>query len=280
MTITALRYADRIVSLDGGTTINLPTDLYEFQDSGGLRSAELTVWGTDHAYDLLRNAPSPREVAKASVRVGVGLATPTLSDAFIDQLRSTLLAMGPFYLQTVGADGSRRQARCRLAQMPDMLISYERSITTLASLEMRRFTDWMATTPTTWSQPITATPTSWTVNNPGALPVQDVVIRLRANASNFFTNPVLENLTNGYRFSSARDGVNANSELMLDTKRAYVGWSTNDGGSYADDIAQVIFSATQFPLSFRLDAGDNTLRYTNTGTPGLNIDGSFYARWG
>lgn len=279
MTITAVRYADRIVSLDGGTTINLPTDLYEFQDGGPLRSADSVLFSSNYAYDHLQNALSPRDIAPVAIRFGVGLATPTLTDVYIDTLRSTLLAMGPFYLQTIGADGSRRQARCRLAQLPDMLVSYHRSVNVLASLELRRYTDWTATTPTTFSQMITATPTAFAVVNPGGLPVEETTIRFRANAANFFTNPLLDNLTNGYAFQSTRDGVNANSELLLDTSRPYVGWSTNDGASYADDIALMTFGGLQIPLSWRWEVGSNSLRYTNTGTPGLTIEGSFYARW-
>ncbi len=280
MTITALRYADRIVSMDGGTIIELPTDLYEFQESGGLRTAESALFSSNYAYDHLRGAISPREVAKASVRFGVGLATPTLSDAYIDTLRSTLLAMGPFWLQTIGADGSRRQARCRLAQMPEMLIGYQRSITALASLEMRRYTDWLATTPTTFTQTVTATPTTFTVDNPGGLPVDEIEIRFRANASNYFTNPILENLTTGYAFASLRDGSNANHELKLNTSDPSVKWSTNDGGSYVDDIANLVIPTDHIPLAFLMAVGVNSLRYTNTGTPGVTIEGSFYAKWG
>lgn len=277
--MTMIRYANKVVSLDGGTTIELPLDLYEFQDGGGLRNAESFNHGRDFAYDHLRDGISPRDLGRSTVRFGVGLATPILTDAFIDQLRSTLLAMGPFWLYTLGADGSERRARCRLSQMPDLLVTYKTSITTLAALDMRRYTDWRATTPTTWSQVVTATPTSWTVNNPGGLPVDDAVIRLRANASNFFNNPLLENLTTGYEARSGRDASNAAHELKYDFGQNSVGWSTNDGVSYADDIANMTFSALHLPLGWEDAVGNNSYRYTNNGTPGLTIEGSFYARW-
>lgn len=280
MTIQALRYAHKVVSLDGGTVVEFPRYFYEFQPGGDLRPADSELPSLSFGFDHLRNAISPRKITRSAVRFMIGEDTPILSDAYIDSLRSTLLNMGPFWLYTIGADGTERRARCRLERLPDVLVSYQRSITAPAMVEFRRYSDWLSPNQEQHVQVISATPTLFTVTNPGGLAVDEVEVRFRVNPGGSFSNPTLINQTNGYTFQSNRDAAAADDELKLDTGEPSVLWSTDDGGNYTNDITNLVIPTTQIPLAFVLDPGPNSLRYENNGAPGgLNVEIRWYPRW-
>lgn len=273
---TMIRYAEKAVSLDGAQSVTFPLFQYEWQGSGAMRPARTTIPGTNYAFDHLRNAITPRDVARESIRFMMGEDTVQATADAIDDLAGRLLAMGPFWLTTLGPDGTRRKARCRLASKVDILVSYRRSITAPAVLDIERYSDWFDNALQQHVEVLTATPTTFTVTNPGSMPAELMVIRFRSNGATGYTNPILENLTNGFEFRSLRDAIDANSELKLDTEEPSVRHSTDDGGTYADDFANYTLPSLQMPLSFRLDPGPNSIRYTNTGTPALNIEFLYY----
>lgn len=278
MATRMLRYAEKAVSLDGAVTVTFPLMMYLWQSSGPLRSAYTRAPGNNYGFDHFRNAISPRDIARETIAFMVG--EDDIQDTIdqIDEIKGAMLNMGAFWLTSLGQDGTRRKARCRLNSMPDVQVSYKRSITAPVVIEMDRMSDWYGETLVTPDvEVVTSSPDTFTITNPGNIPVDLVEIRLRSNGATGFTNPHLENLTNGYELRSTRDAASANSELKLDTSIPSILWSTDDGGTYADDWALYVQPTLQLPLSFRLDPGPNSIRYTDAGTPNVNISFSFYA---
>ena len=265
--VTAMRYAEKAVSFDGTRTVVFPLDMYEFTDSGPLRNAFRAPELHNYAYDHLQRARSPRDLANVSIRFMASHDTPTETDYLVDQLKSTMLAFGPFWLYTLGADGTRRRAKCRLKAIPEIQVSYRRHWFAPVNLDMIRFSDWYS------DQLITETinlvppyPVEFAINNPGNLPADEIVIRVQSDGNPSFSQPDLQNMTNGFRFKSLRNATNADDEVKLDTAEPSIRWSVNDGATYVDDITNYSFPTTQAALSFLFDVGPNQLRYTQTDT--------------
>lgn len=278
MAIDAMRYVEKAVTIDGLHSVTFPTDLYEWQDVGPFRAAHTRLFSNNFVFDHLRNAVSPRDLARTSVRFGIGEASAILNDAKVEEIITALAGRGPIWLYTLGVDGTRRKARCRLHHMPDIVVSYKNGRNALASLDFERYTDWLAEDPVMETIAVTASPQSFTIENPGSMPADEVVVRFRANSGTGFTNPKLENQTNGYSFESTRDATDAAHELRLDTSEPSVKWSTNDGGNYSDDLVNLVMPTTFMPLAFPLDPGPNSLRY-NGGAIDANIEITFYPKY-
>lgn len=280
MTMPPVRYLEKFTHVTGAPSVVFPLYMYQWSPSGRLQAFRSAGVDMGYAYDHLRNAVAPREVAQEDVRFYVAEDTTALADAQIDNLRAACLFIGRGKLWTLGSDGTRRWAYARLRDMPDITIG---GVGRNASgdkapvvMGFDRYSDWFAETLTSISQAVVATPTSFVVNNPGNMPVTLLTIRFRANGAAGFIDPVLLNQTNGYTFASLRDSASANSELRLRTELPAVDYSNDDGASYAADLANYVIPSLQAALSYQLDPGNNTLRYSGGGTPALNIDITFY----
>lgn len=285
----ALRYLDRFENSAGTTVVTFGLNNYEWQSQQGLRVASTPSIGADFAYDPLRSAVAPMDVASEHVRFLQLSASAAAADTAIDLLRSQLLTIGRGKLWTIDGSAVRRWAWARLVAMPDITISVPSIRWAPVALEFRRYSSWYKATPESVVQAISATPTNFNVTNPGNLPAKFMVIRLRATGAAGLTHPKLLNNTNLYEFSSVRDGSSANSVLKVDTELQSVQYANNDnatspaddsGVTYADDFANFTIGpagATQVGF-FRLEPGVNALTYSQaSGTPALSLEMAFFA---
>jgi hypothetical protein len=114
------------------------------------------------------------------------------------------------------------------------------------------------------------------VTNAGNVPAKLVLVRFRSSGSAGLHHPVLLNNTNGYTFSSTRDGTTANSELKVDSNDLSVKYSNDDGASYVDDFSRFTLGPNQANF-MQLEPGANAMVYTDTGTPSLSLEVTFWA---
>lgn len=276
--MVAIRYLEKLTSLDGLVSYTFPDDGYEYESEQRYREASSPVVGADYAHDFAGVHPWPKDVADEAVRFAIwGTDEGDAEDQF-DTCVSTLRKIGRGKLYALASDGSRRWCYAKLAGRPTYSATVEDFYNIPVALRFRRFSDWFASSPTTGTQAVSGTPTTFTITNPGNAPVLAAVIRLRSGGATGFTNPALANLTNGYSLASSRDAVSVNSELRIDAGAARVQWSDDDGATMADDYALVTLGATQVGL-MRLEPGDNTMRYQDGGTPSLSIEWSFHAAY-
>ena len=262
---------------------------YEWQSQQRLRVASTPSVGADFAYDPLRSAVAPMDVASEHVRFLQLSATAAAADTAIDLLKSRLFTIGRGKLWTIDAAGVRRWAWARLVAMPDIRINVPSIRQAPVALEFRRYSPWYSQT-ITWAQmDISASPTSFGVANNGNIPIKLMTIWIRASGAAGLTHPRLVNTTNGYEFSSIRDGTSANSVLRVDTELQSVKYANNDnvnsppddvGVTYADDFANFTIGPVGTPTQvgfMRLEVGSNSMTYSQaSGTPSLRLEMLFY----
>jgi len=274
----AIRYLEKLTSEDGLLSYTFPVDDYEHEAEQRYREASEAIIGADYAHDFGGVQPWAKDVGNEAVRFTIWGTSEADAETQFDTCAGTLRRIGRGKLYALASDGSRRWAWAKLAARPSYSARVDDFYNVAVALRFRRYSDWFASAATTGTQAVAATPATFTVNNPGNAPVLAAVFRLRSSGATGFTNPSLTNLTNGYSIASTRDAVSANSELRIDAGAARVQWSDDDGASYADDYALATLGATQAGV-MRLEPGDNTMRYTDGGTPNLSIEWSFYAAY-
>lgn len=271
-------YAEKFEDTSGTQSYSFPQDDYGYEAAQALRVADAVSIGADYAHDHLGGLRWAKGVGEEAVRFAIwGADADTAMDAFDDCARR-LLNIGRGKLFVLFPDGSRRWCWAKVVERPSYMVEAETLFKLAVAVRLRRYSDWYSTTATTGSQVVNATPTSWTITNAGNTRVTAAVFRLRSSGATGFTNPRLENVTTGEQIDSSRDAASANDELKIDCGRMQVLRSTDDGATYSDDYANVTLPATQVDL-LTLEPGDNTIRYTDGGTPSLTIEWSFYPQW-
>lgn len=271
----AIRYLEKLTSEDGLLSYTFPVDDYEHEAEQRYREASEAIIGADYAHDFGGVQPWAKDVGNEAVRFTIWGTSEADAESQFDTCAATLRRIGRGKLYALASDGSRRWAWAKLAARPTYSARVDDFYNVAVALRFRRFSDWFASSPTTGTQAVAATPTQFSISNPGNAPVLAAVFRLRSNGAAGFTNPSLTNLTNGYSVSSTRDAANGNSELKIDAGAARVLWSTDDGANYADDYALATLGALQVGL-MRLEPGSNVMRYTDGATPNLSLEWSFY----
>ena len=271
------RYAEKFESVDASQSYTFPLYAYEYEPSQALRPRIAVAVGADYGLDLAGAARWPKDIAAAAVRFEmVGSSTPGALDTDIDSMMSTLLRIGLGKLFTIDNAGTRRWAYAKLDAVPQVTVRIQEWMRQPVSIHFTRLSDWFASSTTTATRTVTASPETFTITNPGNAPVYRAVFRFRANAAAGFTNPQLENLTNGYSFSTTRDSASADSEVRVNTETEVVQYSNDDGATYADDYTNFSQLATQAGMML-LDPGDNSMRLTCGGTPNYDFVHTFYA---
>lgn len=268
----AKRYLEKFTSADGVISYTFPLKRYEYVPTQTLRSPRLQLSAQDYAVRLRGSAPSLLEVAQERVRC-VFTGTASEQDDEADEARSKLYlgAFGKLY--TLGDDSTRRWAEAELAEMPEITVRAGENLLQPMVFGFNRFSQWFAETQIEASETITSSGQTFVVNNPGLLPAKRVNIRIRSNSAAGFTNPKVSNLTNGHEFETGRDAASADDEVKLDTSVPSLGYSTDNGSTYADDIGQYVAPPNyQKALSFWLEPGDNTLEVESGGTVNCDVE--------
>ena len=273
------RYLEKFEN-DGGTVSQVfPVKQYEWESSQGLRAPSAAIAGAHYELDLLGTGLGLKSSARERLRFLIPNITVATIETDFDTLKEKIYKIGRGKLYVINAAGdTRRWAYARPLMLPSSLVRVgQPRVLTVSALEFRRDSDWFGAAQSI-NQTVSASPTTWTVTNPGNAPVYNAIMRLRANGAAGFANPMIENLTNGYYWSSSRGSISANSELKVDAGKATVEWSDNDGSSYADDFA--LFTRGTLQVQFmKLDVGANSIRYSGSGTPSLDVLFTFDAPW-
>ena len=270
----AIRYLEKLTSEDGLLSYTFPVDDYEHEAEQRYREASEAIIGADYAHDFGGVQPWAKDVGDEAVRFTIWGTSEADAETQFDTCAGTLRRIGRGKLYALASDGSRRWAWAKLAARPTYSARVDDFYNVAVALRFRRYSDWFASAATTGTQAVTATPTAFTITNPGNAPAL-VTFRLRSSSAAGFTNPSLTNLTNGYSVASTRDAVSVDSELRIDAAASRVQWSTNDGVDYTDDYSLVTIGALQVGL-MRLEPGANDFEYADGGTPNLTIEWSFY----
>lgn len=274
------RYLERFASYDDSLVYDFAKYEYEWESSQQFRANFLPVVGADYLHDTLGYAPAPVDNAKEIVR---GVQVPSTwaeydtmkSDAFVKCRR---IGIGKLY--TIDESNVRHWAWARIMRMPETNIVNDRARVLPLIFEFTRESDWKGVNAVQGTVALTLASQNFQITNPGDLPTEEIVFRLRSNSLTGFTNPILRNLTAGsvYEISSTRDAVSANSEIRIDGETYRVQWSDNDGATYADDYGLVTLPATQAGL-FGLKPGINDLQYVNTGAPSASLEYYFFPKY-
>lgn len=95
------------------------------------------------------------------------------------------------------------------------------------------------------------------------------------SGTTYYTNPKIVNDSNDDEFSTTRDSTATDDELKVDSERATVERSTDDGSVYANDYSLFSIGATQVGF-MRLEEGENDFHYEDGGTPNEVVELRFY----
>lgn len=270
--MAAPRYAHKFTNAAGTIELTFPTNRLEFEESYPLRSTSQIMAGSSYAYRLLGNSAPYKAVADIRIRFLVVDTTETGIDTAIDALKQKSLGVGFGKLWSIGADASLRWCWAEVKEGPSIIVTAGRNLIVPSGLSFARFTDWADDTLTEEGEAINADPDTITISNAGNAKVFDAIITIRGT----FTNPSIVNTTNGYHFSSTRDGSAAAHWLKIDCGKGTVQFSTDSGVTYADDKA--LFSRGTDQVNFMvLEVGDNT--WEIDGCNGATIDVDFYPKY-
>lgn len=270
-----LRHPEKFESADTLISYSFPLSSFEWDTDESFRIADVPSIGSDFAYDTLRSAVAPRNVATETIRYFIVGATVAAADSALDEARQKCLNIGRGKLWQVDATGARRWAWARIAAMPKSRVAVGMARHQPLILTFKRYSPWFTQTQTSTSNAVAASPTIFTVANSGNVPAKLMVIRLRANTAAGIVDPVIKNLTNNYQWSSTRDSASINSEIRVDTEKFSVEYSNDDGASYANDFSLFTIGANQAGF-FQLEPGTNSIQYTGGGAPSLQVEFSFF----
>jgi hypothetical protein len=274
-----LRVAEKFTSLDGATSYTFPIDELEYAPSQGYREATAGVLGADYVHDFAGAAAWSKEPGSESVRFVIWGSSAADADSQFDTMASTLRKVGLGKLWVVTAAGVRRWCYAKLRGRPSYMVNVEQFWNMPTEATFARLSDWFAENPTTGSQALSASPTNFTITNPGNARARAVTYRIRSDGATGFTDPTLKNNTLNQQVATTRDAAGANSELRIVSDRFAVEYSNDDGATYADDFALVTLPATQVGM-LELAPGDNSFTYSQaSGTPNSTLEWSFYAAY-
>ena len=271
-----LKYVAKFTSPDGSTqSYTFPLAMYEWQVSQDVRNPIAPVVGADYGFRHLGRRPGSVGMMQHSIRC---LAHSGDVDAEIADAIATCRRIGEGKLWTLADDGTERWQWASLSNVPDFTISAVRPGLAPLVFEFVGRSEWFADSETSVSETVTSQNQQWTVTNPGDLDVMGVTVRFKSNGSGGFTKPSILNQTNGHSITHDRTAADADSEVRIDTERHTAEWSTDAGGSYSDDIGNFEIGAEQVAW-MRIEPGNNTLSYSDDGTPNVDVEVSFHAAY-
>lgn len=269
------------------------------------RTALATPIGADGAFDLHGDARSPLDAGRARIDLTLTSATTTGLDTEIANLlqaaRGSTRSKGlrKLWRKEVSGDTDERFTWARLRERPDLRLSADHVVYKPASLDFLlpdpRFYEaltesyiqgkgWTAEQiaesvlgepimPNNWfiRHDVTSTPYSFTVTNEGDWETRRLIFRLHSIGAGF-TDPRIENLTTGQEWSHTYDGGGSADILQINCSPGLgrAQWSVTGGSTWTDKTAELSIGSTQ-AVVMELAPGDNTIRYTDGGTPNLKL---------
>lgn len=276
--MATFRYLKSFETSDRLTALTFPLGMAEWQSKSPLRIPQIIGSGQNYSNDILRGGIAIRAVATETFRCLINETTVALAEAKLDEIRSKCLIIGRGIVYTVDSDGTEKWAYARVTEIPSFSVNLNNNQSGRLGviLNFERYSDWFNNTLTTVTQTVTATGQTWTVTNAGNIYAELMTITLTPNTATGIINPKITNNTTGSVLETARDSAATTDRIKYATEAATIGYSTNSGGSYADDLAQYVMPTTQTPLTFLLKPGANTIKYEGGGTVRVDVKFEFY----
>lgn len=273
------RYAEKFTSIDGLTSYTFPQYSYEWDSQQAFRPTAAYAVGADYPHDYMGANHWAKAAGQETVRFSiVGSADASALDTDIDTMLGAFGQIGLGKLYTLGADASRRWCYAKLSSRPVANVRVQEWMRQPVSLSFTRLSDWLASSLTTGTVTLNSSPKTFTITNPGNETVKGaaaLLLTLRSGGVSGFTNPRLENLTTGHRIDITRTAANSSARSKVDCEKEAVTYSTDGGSSYSNDYSNVTLPVAQIAL-FALAPGDNSIRYTDGGSPNAYLDYEFY----
>lgn len=267
----AKRYLEKFESADGGVSYVFPLGRYEYDPSQPLSSPIEPLAGAHGAFRHLGTGVSLVRPGSELVRF-VFNGTASEQEAEIDEARFKCFSVGLGKLWTLDSDATRRWAWAEITEMPSMVVRYKSERILPMSISFTRISPfWYGESQQSDEITLDEDPETFQITVAGDLFVMDAVFVFDGT----FTNPNLVNDTNGYEFSSTRDGSSTDHVLRVDAGRSAVEFSTDNGDTYADDFALFSRGASQAQF-MRLEAGVNDFTYNDGGTPNAALTILYY----
>lgn len=261
----ATRYAQYFTNADGTRSYTWPTNHLEYEVEQALATAFVELTGESYSVDQLGEEEAIKENASERIRfLVVGL--PSEQDTATDRIKE-MRSWGRGKLWSKGDGSNMRWAWARMDPMPPFKISWDQVSAIPVSISFTRMSDWFEADLTTLTVNIAASPEVVPFTSPGNTKIYDAIITLKGP----YTNPNIVNSRNGMEMGSTTDGAAATDWLRFDCARQTVGKSTDSGGSWADDTANLVLPASQHRMMV-LEAGLNNLTVTG-------VTGDIYAEW-
>lgn len=264
------RYLSKFESIDGLVSYTFPLAKYEYSPRQNLRTPEDLITGGHYAYDHRGTAQALKASGQETVRFVLKGPGATM-DSDLDTLRQKVLGVGLGKLYTIDAAGTAgRWAYARPLEVPQISIRGDSPNLMPVIASFRRQSDWYGTAQYGSSFPGTAGTITFNVVNDGNARVFNSIFIVKGSVTG---SPALTNLTNGYLWTSNRRGTTASSWFKVDAGAGSVGFSTDDGASYANDYAN--FGRGSLQAQFMvLEPGTNSMQLTGAGSGTISV--SFY----
>ena len=304
----------RLTDVDNSNPWLIPKRDYREVFAPAYRTAVMPVVGVDGAFDLHGDRRSPLDAAAADIGFRLVASCPADLQGMVDAMWGGLEGLTrdagrrKLWRYERGDKTAPRWTWARLAARPPIeraLVNERHLDVELSLLVPEPFfyealtTKWLTDngyTAVTLSSAVTdepiapdyvharfavaATPYDFTLTNRGDVESRRVTFRFDSSAVNGFTNPRINNLTTGQQFDSSRDGSTASHILSVNCApglgRARL--STDGGTTWADDTPLLTLPSTQAVVC-ELAPGANAMRYTDGGTPNLNLDVWWLHAW-
>lgn len=273
--MAAIRYISKF-EYAPGSFYTFPRYRYEYEPSQELVLASAALSGGNYSYDLLGSSRSPKRNSVHRLRF-LEVGHPGLINADLDALRAYLYegaqgkvwAKGTLFDDHDGEFEDERWAYGRIAAMPNLQLRVENVGHVPMFVTFECSSDFYSEEDISFEEAVAASPTTVEVVNPGLAPVYNAVLTLKGT----YTNPKIENLTNGYIVESTRDGSSVGHWLQIRAPRR-VRFSSDGGLTWTGDYANLTRNPVQLMV---LEPGVNELRVT--GMTSGTLAGEFFPAW-
>lgn len=271
------RYIGRFENEATGAFTAFPVKMMVTNDDQDFRRADQPAIGANYAYPFLRGGALPREVAPVTVR-GILTGTPSQIDTAMDAL-SAIYAAGMGKLWSMNASNVEdRWCWAIMTAKPKSAFGATVRGYLEVTLQFARFSDWFGATLESTTNLVNTNPETWTVTNPGNLPVRqgaDLTVLITALGASAWADPItVANLTNGKSVIMAFAGTTSAYRIRYVQDQIVAERSANSGGSYTDSYNLVTTPAGQIGF-LELEPGANSIRVT--GATNANVTISYWA---
>lgn len=260
----------RCEKLDGSASITFGIAEYEFSDDQPVYTPEVPLPGTDYLYDQLGTKPAPKQSGHVPIRFLVLENSPLAVDAAVRALKRDIISWGLVKLIWQDSVGTEYFQYARAVARPGFRWKSGQIFSMGATVDFRTQSDLIALSAVPGvpvvdiTEPITESPHSFDLSNPGASPILNAKIYLKGTwAGTSITPWKFANAANGYYFEWYEDvGSSPDDWVLFDCgpNRAYR--STNGGVDYDPMDSKVHRGPGQIQM-MKFEPGTNPITITD-----------------